>query len=222
MLVLALGVKAQGGFYIAPFVGIDGSGVTIKNDVYNMQGYTGMKAGFTGGARFQYEFTTPVLLEFQTFYNRCGYSLTIPETGLQEHVDFYLDFLSIPLLIGYNIYIGENENFVISPKAGISPNIVLSTFAKYHDLKVDTKIDNKIDWRGMLELEFAWNVNELLSVFFSIDGRAGWNIITYSNMAEISPLLKGTGVYNYVFTGNLGVKFKLSNRENKDRIYEFY
>jgi len=220
LLALVFSVKAQEGFSISPFVGVAGSGIKIKDDKANIQGYAGMKAGFEGGLKFQYEFATPFIIEFQTFYNRCGYSLTVPETGMNEYIDFTMDFISIPFLFGYSIYIGEKENFIISPKVGISPNIFVNTFAEYQDIKFDTKIDNKVDWRGMLELEFTWKVNNLLSIFLDVNGRAGWGLITYTNISEYIRDWKEPGIYNYVISGNLGLKFKITNRE-KD-VYEFY
>ena len=220
LLVLALGVKAQEGFSISPFVGFAGSGIGIKNDNENVQSYTGMKVGFVGGLKFQYEFAKPFLVEFQSFYNRCGYSLTVPETGMSEHIDFYMDFISIPFLVGYNFYVGENDNFIISPKVGIAPNIFVNTFAKYQDAEFDTKVDNKVDWRGILELEFTWKVNSLMSVFMNVNGRAGWGIITYSNISDFVSDWKDPGIYNYVVSGNLGLKFKITNREKE--VYEFY
>lgn len=220
LLALAFGVKAQEGLSLSPFVGVIGSGIKVKDDKANIQGYAGMKAGFEGGLKLQYEFASPFIIEFQTFYNRCGYSLTIPETGMNEQVDFFMDFISIPLLIGWNFYIGEQENFIISPKVGISPNIFVNTFAKYQDTKFDTKVDNKVDWRAILELEFTWKVNKLLSIFLNVNGRAGWGLITYTNISEYIHGWKEPGIYNYTISGNLGLKFKLTNRE-KD-VYEFY
>lgn len=220
LFVLALNVSAQGGISLSAFGGVNGSGVRIKDDVFKMQDYTNMKTGFSAGIKFQYEFRVPLLLEFQTFYNKCGYSLTIPETNLQEHIDFYIDFVSIPFLIGYNFYIGEQENFSISPKIGIVPSFFAHTYAKYHDEKFDTKIDNKVDWRGMFELEFAWKVNRLISIFLNFDARAGWTVITYTDISKIVENYAAPGVYNYVFSGNLGIKFKLTNREKE--VYEFY
>jgi len=220
LFVVALNVKAQGGISLSAFGGVNGSGVKIKDDVFKMQDYTDMKTGFAAGLAFQYEFSTPVLFEIQTFYNRCGYGLTIPGTNLTEHIDFYMDFISVPFLIGYNFYIGEKENFSISPKIGLVPSFFVNTFAKYHGEKYDTKVDNKVDWRGMFELEFAWRVNNLLSIFLNFDARAGWTVITYSDISRIVAEYAAPGVYNYVFSGNVGLKFKLTNRE-KD-VYEFY
>lgn len=219
LFVFALNVNAQGGISLSPFAGVTGSGVRIKDDVFNMQDYTGMKAGFAAGFKFQYEFDKPFLIEVQPFYNRCGYSLMIPG-NMMEQIDFYMDFVSVPILLGYNFYIGEKEIFSISPKVGFVPSFFVNTFAKYKGDKFDTKVDNKVDWRAMLQLEFAWKINKLVSVFMNLDGRAGWSIITYSNISEIISHYSDPGVYNYVLSANVGVKFKLTNREQE--VYEFY
>lgn len=96
----------------------------------------------------------------------------------------------------------------------------MNTFAKYQDAEFDTKVDNKVDWRGILELEFTWKVNRLMSVFMNVNGRAGWGIITYSNISDFVSDWKDPGIYNYVVSGNLGLKFKITNREKE--VYEFY
>lgn len=220
LFALALTVKAQEGLSVSPFVGVAGSGIIIKNDVVNIQGYSGMNAGFEGGIKVQYEFSTPITFEIQTFYNRCGYSMIIPHTGMNKEIDFYMDFLSVPFYVGYNIYVGEKENFIISPKVGISPNIFLNTYAQFNDREIDTNVDNVIDWRASLELEFTYKINNLLSLFFDVNARAGWGIITYTNISDIVSEWREPGIYNYVVSGNLGLKFKLTNREKE--IYEFY
>ena len=220
VLFFALNVNAQSGFSLSAFGGVNGSGVEIKDDVFKMQSYTGMKTGFAAGLKVQYEFRKPIVVEVQSFYNKCGYNLTIPNTNMMEHIDFYMNFISVPILVGYNFYIGEKENFSISPKVGLVPSFFVNTYANYHEEKYDTKVDNKVDWRGMVELEFSWKVNSLVSVFLNLDGRAGWNLITFSNVSEFVADFAAPGVYNYVISGNIGVKFKLTNREQE--VYEFY
>lgn len=220
MLFLAMNVSSQSGFSLSVFGGVNGSGVKIKDDVYNMQGYTKMKAGFAAGLKVQYELRKPLLVEVQSFYNRCSYGITVPNTNMMEHIDFYMDFISVPVLVGYNFYLGEKESFSISPKVGIVPSFFVNTYANYHEEKYDTKVDNKVDWRIMLELEFSWKINNLISVFMDLDGRTGWGIITYSNISDIVDNYSAPGVRNYVLSGNVGVKFKLTNREQE--VYEFY
>lgn len=217
MLFLAINVNAQSGFSLSVFGGVNGSGVKIKDDVYNMQGYTKMKAGFAAGLKVQYEFKKPLLVEVQSFYNRCSYGITVPNTNMMKHVDFYMDFISVPVLVGYNFYLGEKESFSISPKVGVVPSFFVYSFARFENEKYDTKVDNKVDWRVMFELEFSWIINNLISVFVDLDGRTGWGIITYS---DIFDNYSAPGVRNYVLSGNVGVKFKLTNREQE--VYEFY
>lgn len=220
ILFLAMNVNAQSGFSLSAFGGVNGSGVKIKEDVFNMQGYTDMNAGFAAGVKVQYEFRKPLLVEVQSFYNRCSYGITVPNTNMMEHVDFYMDFISVPVLVGYNFYLGEKESFSISPKVGIVPSFFVNSFARFEKEKYDTKVDNKVDWRAMLELEFSWKINNLISVFMNVDGRAGWGIITYSNISDFVDNYSAPGVRNYVLSGNVGVKFKLTNREQE--VYEFY
>lgn len=219
ILIIALNINAQSGFSLSVFGGVNGSGVEIKDDVFKMQDYTGMKTGFSAGLKVQHEFKKPFLVELQSFYNKCGYSLTIPETNLMERIDFSNDFISVSLLLGYNFYLGENDNFSISPKVGVVPSFFVNTSAEFQGENYDAKVDNKVDWRCVLELELAWKVNSVISIFVNVNGRDGWDIITYSNIANVVEGYEIPGIRQYVITGNAGVKIKLTNRDKE--FYEF-
>lgn len=225
LVAMAIGVKAQG-HYIIPTLGYNFSNVATSNlkivdesgHVYNFDfsDKTEMKAGFSAGLNYRYEFNKPFLIEVGVYYNNYGFRLSDSKnnSGLYAIRDYKyrVTHFSVPIMFGYKFVIGESKVFSVTPKVGIQLGSYLHNYYRYSfaigntgdyfykDIKYDEKYENGFDVAEMVAVEFAWKVGKVMDIFVNVNNR-----FSFKNMLNE----KNASMYNYTFGAYFGIKLRL-------------
>lgn len=240
MLILAIGVKAQGHF-IVPIVGLNGSGALfygtsfMKDGVkYDFSQYPKMKLGLSAGVNYRYESKRRVVFETGFNYNQYGYAFKdlYNKSGkiIWNHSIRYQHF-SVPAMVGYMFVVGRNQTFTLTPKLGIQLGYYTNMEQKYNYLDADNQensfdekkaVVNGVDIAQILDIEFGWTVNRIMDVFVSVTERYSFrnmfNVDDYNNgvfVVEQDIYAVRGDVFNYSLGVNVGLRINLSSKKIK-------